>query len=240
VTTTLSADGRRWTSDKTSHTAWCDDDGWKVTFLPGYWSRNQAITAMTLAEYFHHFRQLGLTEDTVVEHDQWPHFRSWSRELGMSSVDTWKALADTYPPAASAEHAPEVTAVGALHSECCDAPIVTTRGKGWHCNECGSPDWMSTPEGQQLVAKLAAEQAPAEQHHMTWCAEEHSVAEDCRTDWEGHESEDGSRALVRMLGNDDDQQRRYELHVTDDSGHHATVTLSPRQAHRVIAAFDLD
>ena len=66
------------TSDTTPHSTRPDGDGWAVTWLPGrVLTRNQAITAMMLAE-------------TVAgDHtgQRWPFIESWANELGMTGTD---------------------------------------------------------------------------------------------------------------------------------------------------------
>ena len=62
------------TSDTTPHSTRPDGHGWAVTWLPGrVLTRNQAITAMMLAE-------------TVAGHhtgQRWPFIESWANELGI-------------------------------------------------------------------------------------------------------------------------------------------------------------
>lgn len=89
----------RMVSDTTTHHAWKVEDGWWVTFLPGTWSRNQAITAMTLAECFDllYRRGYGMTGGAHPrESRHWPFFCAWSAELGMSAEQVWSELASTY------------------------------------------------------------------------------------------------------------------------------------------------
>ena len=69
------------TSDTTPHSARAEGDGWTVTWLPGRTlTRNQAITAMVLAERVSHgARDQG--------HKDWPFIEGWAEELGLSGAD---------------------------------------------------------------------------------------------------------------------------------------------------------
>ena len=80
------------TSDRTTHTA-CLAQGeehvWEVSWLPGrYLSRNDAITAMVLADV------IGPGE-MHAGHRLWGHVESWAAELGMTASDV---LAKTVIP----------------------------------------------------------------------------------------------------------------------------------------------
>lgn len=86
----------RMTSDQTEH--WAEpatDDQygpWRVSWLGGLeFTRNQAITAMTLAEAIEQMQRDG---ELSVGHPLWPHVQSWAGELGMSAMAavelTWK------------------------------------------------------------------------------------------------------------------------------------------------------
>lgn len=81
---------RRMTSDLTSHHAfrWQEDgvDGWAVTFLPKIWTRDQAITAMTIVEAYARGRREELAPHGPgsKQADLTPFLRSWAAELGMT------------------------------------------------------------------------------------------------------------------------------------------------------------
>lgn len=72
---------RRMTSDVTSHTAfrWEEDgvDGWAVTYLPGIFTRNQAITAMTIVEFYR-------ADGQTIDGQHAPFLRNWAAELGVT------------------------------------------------------------------------------------------------------------------------------------------------------------
>ncbi len=73
--------GEAMTSDTTPHSARPDGDGWAVTWLPGrVLTRNQAITAMVLAE---------TVAGGPCDHTdkQWLFIESWANELGMTGAD---------------------------------------------------------------------------------------------------------------------------------------------------------
>lgn len=62
--------------------------GWLVSWLPGRpLSRNQAITAMTLAEAVVTMQDEGALHD----HWLWPHVDNWARELGLTGPDAMAA-----------------------------------------------------------------------------------------------------------------------------------------------------
>ena len=68
------------TSETTGHSARQLPSGaWRVTWLPGSdLNRNEAITAMTLAET--------ITNRPVTTEDRlWPHIEGWAAELGMGA-----------------------------------------------------------------------------------------------------------------------------------------------------------
>jgi hypothetical protein len=80
------------TSDSTPHTAQATDGGWSVTWLPGrVLTRNEAITAMTIAE------SIDAALDPYGAERIWPHVEGWAAELGVDAVDA-VALA-SLPPA---------------------------------------------------------------------------------------------------------------------------------------------
>jgi hypothetical protein len=69
------------TSDTTPHRTRPDGDGWAVTWLPGrVLTRNQAITAMVLAETV----AGGLGDHTDK---RWLFIESWANELGITGAD---------------------------------------------------------------------------------------------------------------------------------------------------------
>lgn len=86
------------TSDQTDHSAEYSGSAWTVTYLPGVWTRNQAITAVTLAEMFAELYRARVDYQTAVTNQVWVYFSSWSAELDMTGEQVWDALADTYPP----------------------------------------------------------------------------------------------------------------------------------------------
>jgi len=103
-------DAAEMTSDRTRHTAamWPVPDYeapptlWRVTWLPDrYLTRNQAITAMTIAEvvWTHEFETPG-SKDPI-----WLHIDGWAAELGITGPH---AVAEaSLPPE---DHAPEPAA----------------------------------------------------------------------------------------------------------------------------------
>lgn len=80
---------RRMTSDITSHHAfaWMEAgaQGWAVTYLPGIFTRSQAITAMTIVEAY---KRDGCT----VTGKHAPHLRNWAAELGVTVEQIDEAL----------------------------------------------------------------------------------------------------------------------------------------------------
>ncbi len=69
------------TSDTTPHSTRPDADGWAVTWLPGrVLTRNQAITAMVLAET----AAGGIGDHTDK---RWLFIEGWANELGMIGAD---------------------------------------------------------------------------------------------------------------------------------------------------------
>lgn len=96
----------RITSDQTSHTAFLAapgywETGWIVTWTgKTFNSRNEAITAVTVAEVFAElYRDLWRTAGNDQHmHSSWPLFADLAGELGMTPDDAWRELADTYPP----------------------------------------------------------------------------------------------------------------------------------------------
>jgi hypothetical protein len=68
------------TSDQTRHTAHVTETGsWAVSWLPNrVFTRNEAITAMTLAE------AVAVTDLTDNGHDMWLHIDGWAAELGIT------------------------------------------------------------------------------------------------------------------------------------------------------------
>ena len=79
----IKIDNNSMRSDETAHTATHAQGGgiardvWRVSWLPGHLlTRNEAITAMTLAEAID--GTAVTTEDKI-----WPHITGWAAELGM-------------------------------------------------------------------------------------------------------------------------------------------------------------
>jgi len=99
----LTINDRTMTSDDTDHTARLvqgEQRQWEVSWLPGRRvTRNQAITAMTLAE----------ESSPAGPRDRirlWPHMQAWAAELGMTAEQAitliaappgWAAAAETDP-----------------------------------------------------------------------------------------------------------------------------------------------
>ena len=101
-------------SDQTSHTArlWAghttgpgESEGptpspWRVSWLPGRdLTRNQAVTAMTLAE------TAGTTGDLHHGHRLWPFIDSWAAELGLTGPDAVVRASEPPDPEAKAAEA---------------------------------------------------------------------------------------------------------------------------------------
>jgi hypothetical protein len=99
----LTINDRTMTCDRTHHTARLapgEQHQWEVSWLPGRrLTRNQAITAMTLAE-----------ESSPAEPTDrsrlWPHIQVWAADLGMTAeqavtrinaTPAWSATAETDP-----------------------------------------------------------------------------------------------------------------------------------------------
>ena len=96
----LTINDRNMTSTRTHHTARLapgEQHQWEVSWLPGRRvTRNQAITAMTLAE-----------ESSPRDRNRlWPHIQGWAADLGMTAeqaitritaLPDWAAAAETDP-----------------------------------------------------------------------------------------------------------------------------------------------
>lgn len=68
-------------SNATKHHAEATGDRWRVSFLPGReLTRNQAITAMTLAETV-------ATRALFAEDPIWVHIDNWAAELGLTGPE---------------------------------------------------------------------------------------------------------------------------------------------------------
>ena len=62
-----------------------DSGTWAVSWLPGrLLTRNQAITAMTLADV--------LGQDVPADSRLWPHIGGWAGELGLSTAEALQLL----------------------------------------------------------------------------------------------------------------------------------------------------
>ncbi len=99
MATTITDD--RITSDQTSHHAWRQDTGWIVTWTGKVFeSRNDAITAVTLAEIFAQLcRDLYRTAGNDQHmHGSWQLFADLAGGLGMTPDEAWAELAATCPP----------------------------------------------------------------------------------------------------------------------------------------------
>ena len=72
--------GETMTSDITPHSARGEGGGWIPTWLPGRaLTRNQAITAMVLAE--------AVAEGSDHTGKRWPFIEGWADELGITGTD---------------------------------------------------------------------------------------------------------------------------------------------------------
>jgi hypothetical protein len=74
-------------SDMTPHRADLTADGWRVTWCPTPVGRNQAITAMTIAEVVAQMQQEGQQQVVDPTHRMWPFIDSWAAELGFTGPD---------------------------------------------------------------------------------------------------------------------------------------------------------
>jgi len=84
-------------SPATPHTAAASGGGWEVSWLPGRTlDRNQAITAMTIADI------IGGRGVPRVDDPIWMHLDGWAAELGLTAPDAVRR-ASTRP-----EYEPEV------------------------------------------------------------------------------------------------------------------------------------
>lgn len=91
ITVTMTINDTEMTSDQTRHTASVvlgvtvegGPTAWSVTWLPGRaLTRNQAITAMTIAEAIGAHDVLG--DPLHADHRLWPHLDGWAAELGIT------------------------------------------------------------------------------------------------------------------------------------------------------------
>lgn len=88
-------------SDRTAHRAARANPGheygaWHVTWLPERrLDRNQAITAMVLAETVRRMQDDGLTEVVDHTHRLWPHIDAWAAELNLTGPHAVTLIADT-------------------------------------------------------------------------------------------------------------------------------------------------
>lgn len=105
----LNINDRVMTSNRTPHAARLapgEEHQWEVSWLPGRRvTRNEAITAMTLAE-------AQSPGETLDRNQLWPHIQGWAAELGMAAdqaatqiaaMPTWAATAETTPEQADPE-----------------------------------------------------------------------------------------------------------------------------------------
>jgi hypothetical protein len=72
---------------------------WVVSWLPGRrLTRNQAITAMVLAEAVATMQEEG--RPSVVDHTHrlWPHIDNWARELDLSGTDAVVRVSEVPEP----------------------------------------------------------------------------------------------------------------------------------------------
>jgi hypothetical protein len=111
------------TSDATRHRAeLLPDGGWRVSWLPERrLTRDQAVTAMTLAEAVANMQEEGRT--TVVDHTHrlWPHIDGWAAELGLTGPDA----------VVRASSSPEPAAI--VHPSWCDLAFCKAHlPYGWH------------------------------------------------------------------------------------------------------------
>lgn len=80
------------TSPATPHTATATGGGWQVSWLPGRTlDRNQAITAMTIAD------MVGGTGVPRADNPIWLHLDGWAAELGLTAPTAVARVAE--PPA---------------------------------------------------------------------------------------------------------------------------------------------
>ncbi len=125
------------TSDVTMHWAFRDqfNGRWHVTWLPGrQWTRDQATTAMVLAEMVAAMQEQGRTEVTDRTHPRWPHIDGWARELGL-----------TGPNAV------------ALASEGLDrAPVTWRQIPDGQVQDPGTGEWRYTIEGSEIARQRQA------------------------------------------------------------------------------------
>jgi len=98
--------GTHMSSPDTPHTATATGDGWEVSWLPGRaLDRNQAITAMTIADIAGG-RGAGLSEDPI-----WPFLDNWAAEMGLSGPDA--VVRASEPPGAREPGASQQPEAGA-------------------------------------------------------------------------------------------------------------------------------
>jgi hypothetical protein len=99
----LTINDRTMTSDRTDHTARLapgEHRQWEVSWLPGRRiTRNQAITAMTLAEE----SSPGGPPD---RNRLWPHIQGWAADLGMTAEQAMTRISALPDWAAAAENDP--------------------------------------------------------------------------------------------------------------------------------------
>jgi hypothetical protein len=78
------------TSDLTAHVAQPSGDRWRVSWLPGRaLDRNQAVTALTIAETVARWPRLGPGDRG------WPMVKVWAAELGLTANAAVRAAGET-------------------------------------------------------------------------------------------------------------------------------------------------
>jgi hypothetical protein len=97
----LTINDRTMTSDRTHHTARLapgEQHRWEVSWLPGRRvTRNQAITAMTIAEE---------SSPPEPRNRLWPHIQGWAADLGMTAEQAMTRITAQPDWAAAAENDP--------------------------------------------------------------------------------------------------------------------------------------
>ena len=143
------------------HSAHRDDEGaWSVSWLPGHtFGRNEAITALSIAEAF-----AQIADDAGTYDRLWPHITGWAAELGLGAVDVVDAAARgpvDDQAAGWTVNAAEGTAVGPSVPVVENGAVFAVLTALWDDSDGVrvSIDWHGSPDDMTAVQALALAEA---------------------------------------------------------------------------------
>lgn len=197
------------TSDLTPHTAqrrgaipeqarlYAGTSWWEVTWLPGrVLDRNQAITAMILAEYI----AAGIGDHTDA---RWPFIHGWAAELGLSGAAAVGKISDTAIEQPEAAGHPEARPCGYAGLCGLAAGNDGDHRAGRAMDAPAVPPAAVTLDAEQLRTVLDALADGAAYRRWEagrWCSDcETSPAEACETHLDDLDAAGGYESLLRQL-----------------------------------------